>query len=89
MKQAPEVLRHVFEALKPGGRLVVADYMPLKTRGRPRAEQTQNHVIASDVVEPELRGFGFRILERVDNFIDRPEEERILWLLVAEKPRQD
>ncbi len=88
MKQAPEVLRHVFEALKPGGRLVVADYMPLKTKGRTRDEQTKNHVIASELVEPELRGFGFHILERVDNFIDR-DEERILWLLVAEKPAFD
>ncbi len=61
--------------------------MPLKTRARTRDEQTKNHVIASDLVEPELRGFGFRIVKRVDNFIDRPDEERTLWLLVAERPQ--
>lgn len=73
-------------ALKPGGRLVVVDNMPLRTRSRPRADQTKNHVIAPEVVEQELREFGFQILERRDQFIDNPDEESVNWLIVAQRP---
>jgi predicted methyltransferase len=76
----------VLAALKPGGRLVVLDNMPLRTRNRPRADQTKNHVIAPEVVEQELREFGFQILERRDQFIDYPDEESTNWLIVAQRP---
>jgi len=76
----------VLVALKPGGRLVVLDNMPLRTRNRPRADQTKNHVIAPEVVEQELREFGFQILERRDQFIDHPDEESTNWLIVAQRP---
>lgn len=73
-------------ALKPGGRLVVLDKMPLRTRNRPRADQTKNHVIAPEVVEQELREFGFQILERRDQFIDYGDDESTNWLIVAQRP---
>ena len=73
-------------ALKPGGRLVVLDNMPLRTRNRPRRDQTKNHVIAPEVVEQELREFGFQIRERRDQFIDYPDEESTNWLIVAQRP---
>lgn len=73
-------------ALKPAGRLVVVDYMPLRTRDRPRADQTKNHVIAPELVEEELRDFGFQILERRDWFIAYPDDERAFWLIVAQRP---
>ena len=73
-------------ALKPAGRLVVVDYMPLRTRNRPRPDQTKNHVIAPELVEEELRDFGFQILERREQFIDYPDEESAFWLIVAQRP---
>jgi predicted methyltransferase len=76
----------VLAALKPGGRLVVVDNMPLRTRNRPRGDQTKNHVIAPEVVEQELREFGFQILERRDQFIDYADEESTNWLIVAQRP---
>jgi len=76
----------VLAALKPGGRLVVLDNMPLRTRNRPRADQTKNHVIAPELVEQELREFGFQILERRDQFIDYGDEESVNWLIVAQRP---
>jgi predicted methyltransferase len=78
----------VLTALKPGGRLVVADHMPLKNRGGPRAEQTKDHVIAPELVEEELRSFGFTVLQRDDNFVNRPDlGEHILWMLAGERPK--
>jgi len=76
----------VLAALKPGGRLVVLDNMPLRTRNRPRADQTKNHVIAPEVVEQELQEFGFQILERREQFIAYPDDERAYWLIVAQRP---
>jgi len=81
-----EMLTHVFASLKPGGRFVIVDNMPLKTRTRPRADQAKNHVIAPDVVEPELRTAGFEIIARRNDFIDRPDEEEIKWMIVGRRP---
>ena len=75
------------EALKPGARLVVVDQMPNRTRGRPRADQTKNHVIAPEIVEKELIAAGFRILERRDNFVDSPDSESAYWLITAQRPQ--
>jgi hypothetical protein len=65
---------------------VVVDQMPNRTRQRPRAVQAENHVMAPEIVERELREAGFGILERRDRFIDNPDEERALWMIVAERP---
>lgn len=87
MTKAPEVLRKLLTALKTEGRLAVLDNMPLRTRDRPRADQTKNHVIAPELVEQELRSFGFQVLERRDQFIDNADEESAYWLIVAKRPR--
>ncbi len=81
-----KVLDHVRAALKPGGRLVIVDMMPHKTIGRPRADQTKNHVIAADLAESEVRQAGFEIVSRDDHFIDRPDEESTRWIIVSRKP---
>jgi predicted methyltransferase len=88
MHEYPRMLEHLRAALKPGGRLVMVDLMPLKTRGRPRASQVQNHKLAPELVEPELRQAGFEIQARVDDFVDRPDEESGQWLIVARRPSQ-
>lgn len=81
-----EMLAHVLEALKPGGRLVVVDNMPQHTRPRPRADQAKNHVLAPEVAEPEFRAAGFEIVARRDDFIDRPDEEDVKWMIVCRRP---
>ncbi len=86
MTKAPEVLRKLLAALKTEGRLVVLDNMPLRTRNRPRADQAKNHVIAPELVEQELRSFGFQVLDRRDRFVDNPDEESAYWLIVAKRP---
>jgi predicted methyltransferase len=77
----------VFEALKPGGRIVVVDAVPVRTRGRPRTEQFKNHVLAPEHGESDLRQAGFTGIEWRDGFIDNPDEERAWWMIRAERPR--
>jgi predicted methyltransferase len=83
-----EMLAHIRDSLKPGGRLVVVDNMPLKTGVRPRADQVKNHVINAGVAEPEFRAAGFEIVARRDDFIDRPDEESTKWMIVCRRPGQ-
>jgi len=81
-----EMLAHLLASLKPGGRFVIVDGMPRKTRTGSRADQTKNHSIAPEVVEPELRAAGFEIATRRDDFIDRSDEEEIRWMIVCRRP---
>jgi len=80
-----DMLAHVKTALKPGARLVVVDLMPHKTRSRPRADQTHNHVIAPEIAEAEFRDAGFEIDSRNDAFVDWPDEESVRWMIVCRK----
>src|SRR2546426_570205 len=81
-----EMLAHVLAALKPGGRLVVVDNMPHKTKSRPRSDQAKNHVLAPEVAEPEFIAAGFEIVARRDDFVDRPDDEDAKWIIVCRRP---
>jgi predicted methyltransferase len=81
-----EMLRHVLDALKPGGRFVIVDNMPHKTKSRPRADQTKNHVLSPELAEPEFKAAGFEIVSRKDDFIDRPDEEDAKWMIICRRP---
>jgi predicted methyltransferase len=84
-----EMLGHVLDALKPGGRFVIVDNMPHKTKSRPRADQTKNHVLSPDLAEPEFRAAGFEIVSRKDDFIDRPDEEDVKWMIICRRPNNN
>jgi len=82
-----EMLAHILEALKPGGRFVIVDNMPHKTRSRPRADQMKNHVLSPELTEAELKAAGFEITSRQDDFVDRPDEEDAKWMIVSRRPK--
>lgn len=84
MTKYQEMLGHIRDGLKPGGRLVIVDNRPLRTAGRPREKQTNNHVLSAELAEGELRAAGFRIVRRDDSYSDDPDQEHALWMIVAE-----
>lgn len=83
MDKWESMLRHIREALKPDGRLVICDNTPQRTANRPRQAQMDNHVIAESLVAADLESAGFRILHRDSEFIDNPDSESQHWLIVA------
>ncbi len=60
------MLKHIYEALKPDGRLVVLELYSNAHKGDGRAEQVKWHDLSPDIVARELSEAGFVIKERVD-----------------------
>ena len=67
MPNGLSVLRHLFAALRPDGRLVVCEPTP-RTSGQSRAAQVDQHVIDPVLVIDDLRAAGFDIVARKDAF---------------------
>lgn len=89
MTKYREMLERMRAALKPGGRLVVIDIPADKTRKQPRAVQEREHVLDAGLAEQEIRTAGFEIMERDDRFVDPPDSETVLWLIVARPPPRE
>ena len=85
---APEpVLKAIFRALKPGGRLVMSEPLHDNVRGAPRAEQVKGHEIGLNFVQQELQVAGFEIIEQRPDFLafTSPGHKGGFWLLVGRK----
>lgn len=78
------MLARLFDALKPGGRLVLVEPWSKSRRGESRADQVKDHLIAPEMAEEELRRAGFAILGRDDDFISRQGSGQ--WLIQASRP---
>ncbi len=78
------MLKHLCEALKPGGRLALVEPWSEKRRGEPRSAQTEDHLIAPELAEAELRRAGFEIAVRRDDFVAHGQHSE--WLIVARRP---
>jgi predicted methyltransferase len=62
------VLANVRESLKPGGLLIVIDYLKPEMKGRGRKAQAKDHNIEPEFVERDLKRAGFVIVERREPF---------------------
>jgi SAM-dependent methyltransferase len=78
------MLGHLFESLKPGGRLVLVEPWSVSRRDEARADQVRDHLLAPELAEEEVRRAGFEVASRRDDFI--AGEGRQQWLLQARRP---
>jgi len=87
MPRYEEILQHIRESLKPGGRLVIAEPGPLPAE-QTRAAQIARHHISSQFVADEMSTAGFAILEQRDRFAQIPDAN---WysLVVGQRPASE
>ena len=84
MSEHQAMLGHIRAALKPAGRLVIADFATASRRAEPRAQQTGRHEIAPELVQRDLREAGFQIVGFEDPFLEGDGGDRhVEWLLIA------
>src|SRR5205823_12984312 len=74
--QPQAMLEHILQALKPGSRLVIADYSRADHRGASRAEQLQMHEIDPAIVRSEIDRLGFRVVRTDDTFLKQIPEAK-------------
>jgi predicted methyltransferase len=84
------MLRQIRRSLKPGGRLIIADYSFADHRSEPRPEQVKLHEISPELVRAELASAGFQVQECQDPFVkwrrgvgNTRASATDLWLMTA------
>jgi precorrin-6B methylase 2 len=82
------MLDKILHSLKPGGRLVIADYSFAEHRAQPRADQLKLHEIAPELTRKEVETAGFKVVKCEDPFAKwRSGHPRVevadLWLMTA------
>ena len=94
-QQYHPMLQQMLRALKPGGRLVIADYSLPDHRTRSRTDQIKIHEIDPALVRAEVERVGFQVLKCEDPFLKRMPEVTTgdnigrtdMWLMVAARPK--
>jgi predicted methyltransferase len=84
------MLEKILHALKPGGRLIIADYSFAEHRAQPRADQLKLHEIDPELVRKEVGTAGFEVVKFEDPFVKwRPgvgntrASATDIWLMTA------
>jgi precorrin-6B methylase 2 len=84
------MLEKILHALKPGGRLIIADYSFAEHRAQPRADQIKLHEIDPELVRKEVGTAGFEAVKCEDPFVKwRPgvgntrASATDIWLMTA------
>ena len=81
-----EILRHIKNSLKKGGRLLICEPIAEARRQLSRNEQEKKHELAIVHALGDMRKAGFKIIFQQDNYIDRTKEKGDkMWVIVAEK----
>ena len=87
------MLDKILHALKPGGRLVIADYSFGEHRKQPRDAQIKLHEIDPELVRSELTRAGFQVVRCDDPFVkwkpgvgNTRASSTDMWLLVGVRP---
>ena len=86
MDQHDQMLLHIREALKAGGRLVICEAIAESRRKSPREDQERKHELGMKYALEDLEKAGFTIVRRQDPFVDRTKEKGdTMWIIVAKK----
>jgi len=88
------MLEKILHALKPGGRLVIADYSSTEHRNQARADQLKLHEIDPGLARAEVEQAGFQVVQYEDPFVkwrtgvgNTRASATDLWLMVAVRPK--
>ena len=87
MEAYMEVLGHVRNALKPGGRIIILEKLKDYARNKSRDEQTDYHTLSPEYVREELMAAGFQMMKEVNdlgNWENDPDKK--IWVLLAKVP---
>lgn len=86
MEDHDEMLRHIKNSLKRGGRLVICEPIADSRRKLSRAEQQRKHELGMEYALADLKKAGYKIFYQMDNFIDRTKEKGDkMWIVVGVK----
>lgn len=92
-EHVPQMLGAILRSLKPGGRLVIADYSRPEDRTLDRETQVKRHEIDPAIVRGEVESAGFHFVDCNAEFAPRVPTakyaraaEAPLWLLIATRP---
>lgn len=81
------ILKHVYKALKPGGRIAIFEKLKARVIGKSRDDMTMAHSLAPNYVMGELKQAGFKFKYLNNDLGDwENDPDKTMWLLVAEKP---
>ena len=80
------MLRHIRAALKPGGRLVMAEYIGVDVIDDDRDTQVDDHELAMRYARKELKQAGFEIAREVEAIQGDPDDDYRMWMIVARRP---
>ncbi len=84
--QPVAMLKHLRDAIKPGGILVVVENCSIAHREDSRSEQTKLHDIAPELLERELAAEGLKVKERIEPILVE-STDRFRYLLAVEKSK--
>jgi ubiquinone/menaquinone biosynthesis C-methylase UbiE len=79
-----EMLSHIYDAMKPGARVVISEPSPLPGE-ETRAQQTAKHHIASSFVRDELTSAGFTVVESREKSAQLPGGSIYYSMVVANR----
>ncbi len=79
-----KILKHIKNALKPDGRILILEKLKVHMRNKSRDEQTDEHTLSIDHVKPELEAAGFSISKDIEDFGNwKNESDKKIWILVG------
>lgn len=87
MDSHEKILRHVKNALKAGGKVMLLEKLKKRVRGKSRREQVNAHSLGLEYVRRELQQAGFAVVSEIENHgAWEREKDKQMWVILAQKP---